>query len=378
MNFPHIPIFTGLVKRLTNSFGAKAADEGTSPIYISPGMGDDKAYTNAVEFIKTNLKDDAGRSLKTDLENKNMVLELSAKDWADIYLEKQFLNLQHGVCFNIASGTIKEMDFESFNKVILKTFAMLEKNTNTSFSLEAFVHFIAKAAEEGQINLKKRAWVQTGDKLSLEEVMEKNEKAMSVAQRIYNNGCSSFYPSIAKLGHALKNIMEQNLARQASDIGKQLERAALAPKPQVDKKESITPETQLLEKIVEIQTKSGALEEDLKLSANEILDKAKIILYYGLDKLSAQERVKFSGAIDKDLPDLIFNYLSIPLGMRETLIVNDSTLNLKEDLKQSFNCILMDFNLMDKANLADTSAQNFHEQAALKIQATAKYLKSRN
>ncbi len=337
-----------------------------SPKKIITKTNSPEEYAAILQSILTHQSLDTLHLVHAKLSQANIEVLLSPKDWMEFYYQKNLkkinLKLDESAMSSISNSTLSSFidsglvhyenrhsygsgyvynDINEFKYFVELAFKSNIVNKENEKEIAAYITSILKDIEKKYNYVKQLSSIHRENIIFLKDL---KSFFLKIGNKNYTSDIDSLVNKINQKRSVFKDAAPTSLS-QNSNLNAALE---------------------------EINQKSKQLDDSALFSqVNFLTVKAQQIIKKDWAQLSVEEQVKLKSIILKDLPDLIFNYLSIDKSVRDELVIKSSGKTLKESLASGFTSLQNDLNAMDK--------KEAKQEAAIKnIEVTSLHLNRRS
>ncbi len=345
---------------------------GSKVRYVTKASSPEE-YSQFLNTIKTTIGQGGDKIAVDKLNSINIVLLLSVDDWIEMYISNYNSSPKNKIMFDLDPSTVSPSQSGIIIRSLTKKInsfldTMLNKlnnhNTQDTFDIPGLKHLLEEC-----INQKLICAVPEKGEMSFSAVIEKLDykiNDMISYSVLYQNKVVG----LKELKRYLVDFSTQNTNDIFDKLVAQVNPASSLFSSLEDKRKFIHYDN-FKSNLKEILDKSSSLTPDLLEKISAIVELSNSILDNDWTNLTVEEKHRFKVSIEQDIPSLIFNYLSLPVNIRENLVEKGTDISLKDMLHSSFDKILADFSSMDKSS-------HRQEQSVQEIQKTTRYLNARN
>lgn len=352
-----------------NSYPESLEDSSTAPPlrYITQSSSPEE-YNDFLSAIKTTFGQSGDEVAVKKLQKINIELLLTLDDWIAMYNSNYFFSPSNVIVFKVDPSTLDKDKNpgapQKINTFLVSLFRTLKDSSIDSFDSRGIIELIRACASVNAITvLPKKGELSYSEVINKVEQFKKYMEPFIITYENRKKGATSIKKELLLLSSSHTNEVFDTLVNKINPQSSLF--------TSIEEKRKFIHYDNFKLNLKEILEKSESLELPLLLKLKSIVAVSQQILDNDWESLSIEEKHTFKVSIEKDLPTLIFNYLSLPEALRGSLVDKETGASLKDVLGASFDKIAKDFASLDKSSQRE--AESIQE-----IQKTAKYLTARN
>lgn len=334
-------------------------------------------YQEILNLLYETKDNEAVATIYTKLLKTRSKILFSIDDWTDLF--NLYKKSNTSMPFKIDPSTLLIDDYSNLNYFLTSKIQSLSDYYNHyekewDFDEKAFLYLIQTLHSHGVMKLENEPEMVSiynrKELVSLNYLLKEIKDRIEVAE--YNH---PWPRALLRMKNFLTNLSSADLEGK---INRAINKDSVNFYDQIENKNKISDES-LVATIDSILTKK----DQLSAKAQSSLKKITSFLYALVEKieeLEPKDRVLVQNTIQKDLPELVINYISLPQSMREDLVSKEKEMSLQCILETSFDKIESDISVIhDKYQSEQVLSNKISQHRAVQdIKKVAKYLEHRS